>query len=81
MLDERDNAFSEIGRALKLNQDSGDVLFRAALVYNHFGDDGKTLAFLKQAVQRGFSTATIRDTPDFDHLSSNSAFASLTSKN
>jgi tetratricopeptide (TPR) repeat protein len=80
MLDERDNAFSEIGRALKLSPDNGDVLFRAALVYNHFGDNGKTLAFLQQAVQRGFPTATIRDTPDFDHLSSNSAFASLTNK-
>jgi tetratricopeptide (TPR) repeat protein/DNA-binding winged helix-turn-helix (wHTH) protein len=80
MLDDKVKSFAEIDRALKLSSDDGDVLFRAALVYNHFGDDSKTVMLLQQAVQRGFPTATIRDTPDFDHLSSNSAFASLTSK-
>jgi hypothetical protein len=35
---------------------------------------------LQQAAQHGFSTATIRDTPDFDHLSSNQLFAAITAK-
>jgi serine/threonine-protein kinase len=80
MLDEKAKAFADIDRALKLSPNDGDVLFRAALVYNHFGDDNKTLALLQQAVQHGFSTTTIRDTPDFDHLNSNSLFAALTTK-
>jgi serine/threonine-protein kinase len=80
MLDEKAKAFADIDRALKLSPNDGEVLFRAAVVYNHFGDDSKTLALLQQAVQHGFSTTTIRDTPDFDHLNSNSVFAALTAK-
>jgi tetratricopeptide (TPR) repeat protein/DNA-binding winged helix-turn-helix (wHTH) protein/TolB-like protein len=80
MLDEKEKAFTDIDHALKLSPSDGDVLFRAALVYNHFGDDNQTLALLQRAVQHGFSTATIRDTPDFDHLNNNQLFASLTAK-
>ena len=80
MLDEKAKAFTDLERALKLSPNDGDVLFRAALVYNHFGDDSKTLALLQQAVQHGFSTATIRDTPDFDHLNNNQLFAALIAK-
>jgi tetratricopeptide (TPR) repeat protein len=80
MLEERAKAFMDIDRALKLSPDNGDVLFRAAIVYNHFGDESKTLALLQQAVHNGFSTATIRDTPDFDHLNNNQLFAAITAK-
>ena len=80
MLGDKAKAFTDIDRALKLSPKDGDVLFRAALVYNHFGDDSKTLGLLQQAVQSGFSTATIRDTPDFDHLNNNQLFAALTAK-
>lgn len=78
MLEDKSKAFSDIERALKMSPDDGDVLFRAALVYNHFGDDNRTLALLQQAVQHGFSVATIRDTPDLEHLSTKPTFASLT---
>jgi tetratricopeptide (TPR) repeat protein len=80
MLDEKVKAFADVDRALKLSPNDGDVLFRAALVYNHFGDDNKTLALLQQAAQHGFSSATMRDTPDLDHLNSNSLFAALITK-
>ena len=80
MLDEKAKAFADIDHALKLSPDDGDVLFRAALVYNHFGEDTQTLALLQRAVQHGFSTTTIRDTPDFNHLNSNQLFAALTEK-
>ena len=78
MLDDKAGALTYIAHALTLSPNDGDVLFRAAVVYNHFGDDNKTLALLQQAVQHGFSTATIRDTPDFDHLKDNQVFAGLT---
>jgi len=80
MLEDKPKSFTDINRALKLSPDDADVLFRAALVYNHFGDDKQTLALLQQAVQHGFSTTTIRDTPDFDHLNNNPLFAALTAK-
>jgi tetratricopeptide (TPR) repeat protein/DNA-binding winged helix-turn-helix (wHTH) protein/TolB-like protein len=80
MLEEKTKAFADIDRALKLSPNDGDVLFRAAVVYNHFGDDNKTLGLLQSAVQHGFSATTIRDTPDFDHLNNNQVFAALAAK-
>jgi tetratricopeptide (TPR) repeat protein/DNA-binding winged helix-turn-helix (wHTH) protein len=77
MLDEKPAALVNINRALTLAPNDGDVLFRAALMYNQFGDDDKALAYLQKATKHDFSGATIRDTPDFDHLHSNAAFAAL----
>lgn len=78
MLDNKQAAMTSMNHALQLAPGSGDVLFRAALIYNHFGDDNQTLSYLQKAVSHGFSAATIRDTPDFDHLHTNSTFAALT---
>jgi serine/threonine-protein kinase len=80
MLDDKQAALSNINRALTLDPESGDVLFRASLVYNHFGDDDKTLSSLKKAVEHGFPVATVQDTPDFEHLRSNPAYSTLVAK-
>lgn len=79
MLDDKQAALININRALTLDPGSGDVLFRASLVYNHFGDNDKTLSFLKKAVEHGFPFATVQATPDFDHLHNRPAYVTLIS--
>lgn len=80
MLEDKQAALINIKRALTLDPESGDVLFRASLVYNHFGDNDRTLSLLKEALERGFPVATVQDTPDFEHLHSNPAYSTLTAK-
>jgi hypothetical protein len=43
-----------------------EVLFRAAILYDHFGDTEKTLDFLDKSIGAGYPRSSIRDTPDFD---------------
>ena len=52
-------------------------MFRAALVYNQFGDQRQTLDWLKKAVAADYSRTIVRDTPDFGHLQSDPAFKAL----
>ncbi len=68
MLDQRKQAEEHISKALTLAPKDGEVLFHAAILYNHFGDEGKTLTYLRRAIDAGFSRTVIRDTPDFAHL-------------
>jgi len=69
MLDRRDEAVASIQKAVTLSPRDPDVRFRGALVYNHFGDTQQTLDWLRQALAEGATAASVRDTPDFDHLS------------
>jgi serine/threonine-protein kinase len=78
MLDERETALQSINNALQLEPKNPEVLFRSALVYNRFGDSAKTLEQLKKAVDAGFSSITIRDTPDFGPLAVKPEFRALT---
>ena len=68
MLDQERQAKEELARALELAPADADVLFRAAILHNHFADTEKTLVYLGKAVAAGYSPTVIRDTPDFDHL-------------
>jgi len=68
MLGKKAAAMANLHRALAAAPTDADVHFRAAILYNHFGDAGNTMKLLKQAVDLGFSANVIRDTPDFDHL-------------
>jgi eukaryotic-like serine/threonine-protein kinase len=77
MLDEERQAREQIALALEIAPADADVLFRAAILYNHFGDTVKTLDFLTKSVSAGYSRTLIRDTPDFDHLKDNSRFRML----
>ncbi len=77
MLNQRDAAIASIEKAVVLSPKDPDVRFRGALVYNHFGDTDQTLQWLGQALSEGASVASIRDTPDFDHLQSDPRLKSL----
>jgi tetratricopeptide (TPR) repeat protein len=68
MLDQEKQAKEQLARALAIAPTDADVQFRAAILYNHFGDREKTLSFLRGAVKAGYPRAQIRDTPDFDRL-------------
>jgi serine/threonine-protein kinase len=80
MLDEEKQAREQLASALAIAPSDAEVLFRAAILYNHFGEQGKTLEFLDKAVAAGYSRNVIRDTPDFDHLRNNPRFRALLPK-
>jgi tetratricopeptide (TPR) repeat protein len=69
MLDRKDEALTSLLKAIAFSPQDPDVRFRAALVYNHFGDPDRTLEWLQKARAAGTSASLIRGTPDFDHLS------------
>ena len=76
MVGDKNAAFGYLQRALTLAPRNGDVLFRAALVYNHFNDTEQAISYLNRAAQVGYSHAFIRDTPDFSSLRRNPHFPS-----
>lgn len=80
MLEEESTARDQMARAIQAAATDAEVLFRAAILNNHFGDAGKTLDFLNKAVAAGYSRTVIRDTPDFDHLKSDPRFRALLPK-
>jgi eukaryotic-like serine/threonine-protein kinase len=80
MVDQEQQAREQIARALEIAPTDADVLFRAAILYNHFGDTDKTVEFLSKSVAAGYSGTVIRDTPDFDHLKDDPHFHALLPK-
>jgi tetratricopeptide (TPR) repeat protein len=81
MLDQEREAREQMARALQASPGDADVLFRGAILYNHFRDPEKTLDFLTKSVAAGYSPTLIRDTPDFDHLKDDRRFRTLLSIN
>jgi tetratricopeptide (TPR) repeat protein len=77
MLGERQMAFDKLTKAIELAPGDADVRFRAALVYNQFGESDQCLSALEKAVAAGISVSTVRDTPDFDHFQQNRRFQFL----
>ena len=80
MLGEEKPARDLLNRALALASSDSDVLFRAAILYNHFGDMPRTLEYLEKAEAAGYPRNLVRDTPDFDHLRGDSRFIALLPK-
>jgi tetratricopeptide (TPR) repeat protein/TolB-like protein len=80
MLNDERQAREQLGRALEIAPSDPDVLFRAAILHNHFGDKAKTLDFLDKSVAAGYSRTIIRDTPDFDSLKDDPRFRALLPK-
>jgi tetratricopeptide (TPR) repeat protein len=74
MLDHERLAKEQLAQALQLAPADADVLFRAAILYNHFGNAEKTLDYLAKSLATGYSLTVIRATPDFDHLASDARF-------
>jgi len=79
MLDQERQARDQMDQALKIAPADSDLLFRAAILYNHLGDAEKTVDFLTKSVAAGCSRTLIRDTPDFDKLKNNPHFVALLS--
>jgi tetratricopeptide (TPR) repeat protein/predicted Ser/Thr protein kinase len=77
MLGEEETAKKYIQRGLQINAEDAALRFRAALVYNRFGDSKAALDWLERAVAAGWSPTKLRDTPDFDPLRSDPRFKKL----
>jgi Tfp pilus assembly protein PilF len=81
MLDQEVQGKEQLTRALAIAPGDAEVLFRAAILYCHFGNPDKTLDFLSESVLAGYSRTVIRDTPDFDRLKDDHRFQALLAKN
>ena len=79
MLDQERQAREQMDQALKIAPTDPDLLFRAAILYNHLGNQDKALDFLSKSVAAGCSRTLIRDTPDFDKFKNNPRFEALLS--
>src|SRR5882724_10665775 len=77
MLGRNGEASDALQRALSISPKNPDVQFRAALVYNHLGDNARTLQRLQNAMALGVAASSLRDTPDFDHLRDDAQFQAL----
>ena len=77
MRDEKKAALDSLQAALRLTPDNPETRFKAALIYNHFGDLPEGYIWLEKASAVGFSRTMIRDTPDFDGLRNNDRFQKL----
>ena len=73
-------ALESLQRALHLDPDNPDVMFKAALVYNHLGDKEESLLWLKKAAQAGYPRTIIRDIPDFQALREDPRFSCFNKK-
>ncbi len=64
----RDEALRRIESALVLAPADGNVLYRAALVYEVLGDRQAALKYLKAALARGYSKDWVKRDPDLEKL-------------
>lgn len=79
MTGQKAEALACLRRALQVEPNNAEVRFRAALVYNHFGETDESLRWLEKAIEAGYSRSSVRDFPDFDSLQSNARFRALIS--
>jgi serine/threonine-protein kinase len=77
MLGEKKQALQYLQEGLQLAPTGPEMRFKAALVYNQFGETERALDWLEKAVAAGYSPTTIRNTPNFDPLHSNMRFQEL----
>jgi serine/threonine protein kinase/tetratricopeptide (TPR) repeat protein len=77
MLDQDRPAREQMDQALKIAPTDADLLFRAAILYNHLGNIDKALDFLAKSEALGCSRTLIRDTPDFDDLKNDPRFGAI----
>jgi tetratricopeptide (TPR) repeat protein/TolB-like protein/tRNA A-37 threonylcarbamoyl transferase component Bud32 len=77
MVEDKQAALESLRQAVSIAPKDADVQFRAALVYNHFGDTKSTLDWLQRALISGVAATWVHDTPDFDHLRGDPRLAEL----
>ena len=74
MIDDRRTGEQAIQQVTRLGTTDPLIMFRLALIHNHFGETDQTLAWLRKAVTAGLPRFFIRDTPDFEKLQGNPTF-------
>jgi serine/threonine-protein kinase len=77
MTDNKPEAMASLQKALSQEPARPSTQFRAALVYNHFGDKERTLQSLRKATALGLPANLLNDTPDFDHLHTEPQFQAI----
>ena len=77
MTDNKQEALASLQKSLSLAPTDPSVQFRAALVYNHFGERGRTLEWLRKALTGGFPLSFVSSMPDFDDLRSDPQFQAI----
>ena len=77
MVGERAASLDALQKALDVAPGDSEVRFRAAVVHNQFADTNATLGWLERAVSAGYSTAKVKDSPNFDALKSSPRYQHL----
>jgi eukaryotic-like serine/threonine-protein kinase len=77
MLGERSEAMARLNQALTYGKGDKEILFGAALIYNHAGEQGPALEWLNKAIRAGYSLATVRESPDLDNLRKDPRYQAL----
>ena len=77
MMGERDAAMQSLNQALTYGKGDKEILFGAALIYNHAGETGPALEWLNKALKAGYSVETVRESPDLDNLRGNPRYQAL----
>ncbi len=77
MLGDKHSALASLDRAVEGSPNDPQILFQAALVYNHFGDSNRCLASLKRAIEAGYPRNIVSRMPDFEPLQNNDRFRAL----
>ena len=70
-------ALATAARAVALDPNDPNVLFRAAIVNNVLGRESESLEFLAKSVEKGFGVAQIAREPQFTNLKDNAIFRNL----
>jgi eukaryotic-like serine/threonine-protein kinase len=77
MTDKREDAMAYLSRAVQQSKSDKEVLFSAAVIYEHFGDKGQALEWLGKALRAGYSPEMARQQPDLDNLHGDPRFEDL----
>jgi serine/threonine protein kinase/tetratricopeptide (TPR) repeat protein len=77
MLSNRTQAVKNLEKALNLKSGIPEYLGIAAVVHNQFGEREEALAWLEKARARGYSSAEIQASPEFDNLRDEPRFQQL----
>ena len=76
MLGDRKHALDYLDRSL-LGKNEKELLYQAALVYNHLHETGTALEWLNKALAAGYSKTMAGKMPDWDNLRNNPRYQAL----
>lgn len=77
MVDDRSNSLKFLHLALEASKFDKESLFKAGQVYNHLGETGPAIEWLRKARQAGYPQDWFRTSPDLDNLRPDARFQDL----